>query len=608
MTALAVPHPPERAFLGVTQSVTGRIWRDRCDARAGQTALAIHQRDGLPEVLARILACRGVALDGVQNYLDPSIRNLMPNPSTLTGMNDAAARMADAVERREKLAIFGDYDVDGATSTALLVRVLRAAGLDPLFHIPDRLFEGYGPNIEAVRKLAERGATLLVTVDCGSTSHEALAEANRLGMDVIVIDHHQAPDDLPYALAIVNPHRADDISGLGQLAAVGLVFMASAALLRELRGRGYWSGSIPEPDLLQYLDLVALGTVADVVPLTGLNRAFVKKGLIVLKNRQTEGLRALMDVARLDGPPTPFHLGFLLGPRINAGGRIGDATLGVRLLVTDDRAEANRIALELDRLNKERQTVEKATLEQAEAEALAALGLEERGAIVLASGDGWHPGVVGLVASRLKDRFGRPAFAIAMLGDTGTGSARSIPGVDLGRVVRAAMVEGLLVKGGGHAMAAGLTIARDKIGAFRAFLEKELSELVDQARAAESLMIDAAVTARGANHELIEMIERASPYGAGNPEPIFAFPSHIVAYADPVGEAHVRVRLRAADGAALDAIAFRCLDRPLGQALLAARGQTMHLAGCLAIDRWQGRERIQLRIMDAAHADPLSAR
>jgi len=608
MTALAVPHPPERAFLGVTQSVTGRIWRDRCDARAGQTALAIHQRDGLPEVLARILACRGVALDGVQNYLDPSIRNLMPNPSTLTGMNDAAARMADAVERREKLAIFGDYDVDGATSTALLVRVLRAAGLDPLFHIPDRLFEGYGPNIEAVRKLAERGATLLVTVDCGSTSHEALAEANRLGMDVIVIDHHQAPDDLPYALAIVNPHRADDISGLGQLAAVGLVFMASAALLRELRGRGYWSGSIPEPDLLQYLDLVALGTVADVVPLTGLNRAFVKKGLIVLKNRQTEGLRALMDVARLDGPPTPFHLGFLLGPRINAGGRIGDATLGVRLLVTDDRAEANRIALELDRLNKERQTVEKATLEQAEAEALAALGLEERGAIVLASGDGWHPGVVGLVASRLKDRFGRPAFAIAMLGDTGTGSARSIPGVDLGRAVRAAMVEGLLVKGGGHAMAAGLTIARDKIGAFRAFLEKELSELVDQARAAESLMIDAAVTARGANHELIEMIECASPYGAGNPEPIFAFPSHIVAYADPVGEAHVRVRLRAADGAALDAIAFRCLDRPLGQALLAARGQTMHLAGCLAIDRWQGRERIQLRIMDAAHADPLSAR
>jgi single-stranded-DNA-specific exonuclease len=608
MTALAVPQPPERAFLGVTNSVTGRIWRDRCDLRAAQTALAIHQRDGLPEILARILACRGVGLDDVENFLNPSIRNLMPNPSVLTDMDRAAERMADAVLRKEKIAVLGDYDVDGATSTALLVRVLRASGLDPLFYIPDRIFEGYGPNIDAVRRLAERGATMLVTVDCGSTSHEALAEANKLGMDVIVIDHHQAPTDLPYAYAIVNPYRADDISGLGQLAAVGLVFMAAAALLRELRRRGHWGGSIPEPDLLQHLDLVALGTVADVVPLTGLNRAFVKKGLIVLKNRESEGLRALMDVARLDGPPAPFHLGFLLGPRINAGGRIGDATLGVRLLVTDDPAEANRIAGELDRLNKERQAVEKATLEQAEAEALAALGLEERGAIVLASGEGWHPGVVGLVAARLKERFGRPAFAIAMLGETGTGSARSIPGVDLGSVVRSAMVEGILLKGGGHAMAAGLTIAREKMGLFRAFLERELTETVERARAEDSLTIDAAITARGANHELIEMIERASPYGAGNPEPVFAFPSHIVAYADPVGGAHVRVRLRAADGAALDAIAFRCLERPLGQALMAARGQTMHLAGCLAVDRWQGRERVQLRIADAAPADPLSAR
>jgi single-stranded-DNA-specific exonuclease len=598
----------ERAFLGVAQSVTGKTWRDRCDLRAAQTALAIHQRYDIPEVLARIVACRGVGLDDVENFLEPSIRNLMPDPLKLTGMAEAAGRLADATERKEQIAVFGDYDVDGATSTALLVRVLRAAGLDPLFHIPDRQFEGYGPNIEAIRKLAEKGATLLVTVDCGTTSHEALAEANRLGMDAIVIDHHQAPDDLPYAYAIVNPHRADDISGLGQLSAVGLVFMTAAALLRELRRRDYWGGSLPEPDLLQHLDLVALGTVADVVPLTGLNRAFVKKGLIVLRNRQNEGLRALMDVARLDGPPSPYHLGFLLGPRINAGGRIGDATLGTRLLVTDDPAEANRIALELDRLNRERQTVERATLEQAEAEAFAALGLEERGAVVIASGDGWHPGVVGLVAARLKERFGRPAFAIAMLGDTGTGSARSIPGVDLGRAVRSAMVEGLLVKGGGHAMAAGLTISRDKMGAFRAFIEKELTEYVEQARAEDTFQIDAAITARGANHELVEMIERASPYGSGNPEPVFAFPSHIVAYADPVGEAHVRVRLRAADGAALDAIAFRCLERPLGQALRAARGQTMHVAGCLTVDRWQGRERIQLRILDAAPGDPLSAR
>jgi len=439
MTALPAIQPTERAFLGVTNSATGRIWRDRCGLRESQIAIAMHQRYDLPEILSRIIASRGIALDEVENFLDPSIRRLMPDPSSLTDMDKAAERIADAIQRKETVAIFGDYDVDGATSTALMVRMLRATGLDPLFHIPDRLFEGYGPNIEAVRKLAECGATLLVTVDCGSTSYEALAEAFKLGLDTIVIDHHQAPEDLPFAYAIINPHRADDLSGLGQLAACGLVFMTLAALNRELRRRNFWGGVMSEPDLLVWLDLVALGTVADVVPLTGLNRAFVKKGLIALRNRESVGLRALMDVSRIDGPPTPFHLGFILGPRINAGGRIGDATLGARLLVTDDPAEAAKIAMELDHLNRERQAVEKATLEQAEAEALAALGLEERGAIVLASGDGWHPGVVGLVAARLKERFGRPAFAIAMLGDTGTGSARSIPGVDLGRAVRSGL-------------------------------------------------------------------------------------------------------------------------------------------------------------------------
>jgi len=608
MSALPAFQQPERAFLGVTNSATGRVWRDRCGPRESQTALAIHQRHGLPEILARIIASRGIALDEVENFLDPSIRRMMPDPSILTDMDKAAERLADAVEKREKIAIFGDYDVDGATSTALLVRVLRATGIDPLFHIPDRLFEGYGPNIDAVRKLAERGATLLVTVDCGTTSHEALAEAHKLGFDVIVIDHHQAPDDLPFAYALVNPHRADDLSGLGQLAAVGLVFMAAAALNRELRRRGFWGGSLPELDLLSLLDLVALGTVADVVPLKGLNRAFVKKGLIALRNRDSVGLRALMDVARLDGPPTPFHLGFLLGPRINAGGRIGDATLGARLLVTNDSAEAAKIAAELDRLNRERQTIEKTTLEQAEAEAMAALGLEEHGAIVLASGDGWNPGVVGLVAARLKERFGRPAFAIAMLGNTGTGSARSIPGVDLGRTIRSALVEGLLIKGGGHAMAAGLTVEREKLGALRAFLEKDLSEAVHNARASDSLTIDAAITARAASAEMIHIIGRAGPFGSGNPEPVFAFPSHSIAYVDPVGQSHVRVRLRASDGGALDAIAFRALDRPLGQALLTSRGQIVHLAGCLAIDRWQEQERVQLRILDAPPADPLSAR
>src|SRR6185295_9670115 len=416
-------------FLGVTNSATGRVWRDRCGPRESQTALAIHQRHGLPEILARIIASRGIALDEVENFLDPSIRRMMPDPSILTDMDKAAERLADAAEKREKIAIFGDYDVDGATSTALLVRVLRATGIDPLFHIPDRLFEGYGPNIDAVRKLAERGATLLVTVDCGTTSHEALAEAHKLGFDVIVIDHHQAPDDLPFAYALVNPHRADDLSGLGQLAAVGLVFMAAAALNRELRRRGFWGGSLPELDLLSLLDLVALGTVADVVPLKGLNRAFVKKGLIALRNRDSVGLRALMDVARLDGPPTPFHLGFLLGPRINAGGRIGDATLGARLLVTNDSAEAAKIAAELDRLNRERQTIEAAMLEEAAAQAEAEIAAGRADTVLLTASPRWHAGVVGLIAARLRERYQRPAIAIAFTTNReGQGSGRSVPG------------------------------------------------------------------------------------------------------------------------------------------------------------------------------------
>ena len=608
MNAVLQANQAERAFLGVANSATGRVWRDRLDARMGQAALAISQRHGLPELLARVLAGRGVGLDEIEDFLDPTVKRLMPDPSTLTDMDRAAARLADAAERGDKVAILGDYDVDGATSTALLTRVLRAAGLDPFFHIPDRLFEGYGPNVEAVRALADRGAQLLVTVDCGATSTEALAEANKLGLDAIVIDHHQAGESLPAATALVNPNREDDLSRLGHLAAVGLVFMVAVALVRELRQRGFWSAARPEPDLLELLDLVALGTVADVVPLVGLNRAFVQKGLIALRQRQNIGLRALMDAARLHGPPAPFHLGFLLGPRVNAGGRIGDATLGTKLLLTDDPAEAAAIAAKLDQLNRARQAIEKATLAEAEAEALAALGIEEKGAIVLVSGEGWHPGVVGLIAARLKERFGRPAFAVALLGDSGTGSGRSIAGVDLGRAVRQAVAEGLIVKGGGHAMAAGLTVARAKLGQLRAFLEENLRAAVEQARAADHLAIDGALTAGAANAELWALIEHAGPFGAGNPEPVFALPAHTVTYADAVGEAHVRLRLRAGDGATIRGIAFRALNQPLGNALLAARGRPLHVAGSLSLNQWQGEERIELRVLDAAAADPLAAR
>jgi single-stranded-DNA-specific exonuclease len=608
MSALPLPQQAERTFLGVDRSVTGRVWRDRLDARGNANALAMGQRHGLPELLCRVLAGRQVDLDDVAAYLDPTVKRLMPDPSVLTGMDAAAARLADAVARNEQIAIIGDYDVDGATSTALLVRILRAAGLDPFFHIPDRLFEGYGPNVEAVRKIAERGARLLVTVDCGTTSTDALAEAKQLGLDVIVLDHHLAGEQLPSVLALVNPNREDDLSNLGHLAAVGVTFMAAVALVRELRRRGFWNDARPEPDLLQFLDLVALGTVADVVPLKGLNRAFVTKGILALRARENIGLRALMDASRLSGPPAPFHLGFLLGPRINAGGRIGDATLGTRLLLTDDPPEAAAIAARLDQLNRERQEIEKSTLEAAEAEALASLGVEEKGAIVLASGEGWHPGVVGLVAARLKERFGRPAIAIAFLGQTGTGSGRSISGVDIGRIVRRAVAEGLLEKGGGHAMAAGLTVSRAKLGGLRAYLEEHLRDAVETARAVDHLAIDGAITAGAATADLWSMIDRAGPFGAGNPEPVFAVPAHIVAFADPVGTAHVRVRLRAGDGKQIGAIAFRAIGRPLGDALLAARGRPLHVAGTLSLDRWNGQERIEMRLLDAAPAEPLAAR
>jgi single-stranded-DNA-specific exonuclease len=598
-----------RVFLGVEQSATGRVWRDRLDERGTVRALDIVQRHGLPELLARILAGRGVGSEDIETFLDPTIKNLLPDPHTVTDMEAAAKRLADAAVAGETVAIFGDYDVDGASSSALMASFLKAAGLAPLLHIPDRIFEGYGPNVEAIRSLASRGATLLVTVDCGTVSHEPLAEAARLGLAVVVIDHHQADERLPTAFAVVNPNRQDDLSGLGHLAAVGLVFVTLVAVARELRQRGFWTDERPEPDLLGMLDLVALGTVADVVPLIGLNRAFVAKGLIAMRRRERIGLTALMDVARLTGPPEPWHLGFMLGPRINAGGRIGRADLGARLLMLDDPPEVERIAAELDRLNRERQAIEQATLAEAEAEAMAAMGLEEKGAVVVTAAAGWHPGVVGLVAARLKERFGKPSFAIALEpGGTGTGSGRSIAGVDIGRAVRQAVADGILIKGGGHAMAAGVTLRKEALASFRAFLENALAPAVAAARREDVILIDGAVTAAAATVDLHASFSRAGPFGAGNPEPIVALPAHTVVYADEVGQAHVRVRLKSGDGAVINAIAFRAVGQKLGEALTSARGRPVHVAGCLAVDRWQGSERVQLRILDVAAAEPLAAR
>ena len=589
----------KHSILGVARSLRGRPWASRLDTAGEALALAIAQLNGLGDIPSRILASRGIAPDAVAAYLDPAVRDLMPDPSSLVDMDRAVARLADAVVKRETIAIFGDYDVDGAASSALLADYLTALGVPHMIHIPDRLFEGYGPNVEAVRLLAQRGAKLLVAVDCGTTSPAALAEAQALGLDPIVLDHHQAPERLPDAI-VVNPNRLDDLSGLGQLCAAGVVLMTLVGLQRELRTRGVFAGR-DAPDLLAALDLVALATVADVAPLTGLNRAFVKKGLAVMRGRARPGLRALLDVASAGGAPTTYHLGYLVGPRINAGGRIGDAALGARLLTLTDDDEADAIAAQLDTLNRERQAMELTTLELAEAEALALVGLDDTGAsVVVTAGEGWHPGIVGIIAGRLREKFGRPAFAIALQPGGGTGSGRSIPGVDLGRAVRGAVEAGVLVKGGGHAMAAGVTLGAGGVAAFRAFIEAELAAAANAAREADALAIDATLTAAGATPALVADLERAGPFGSGSPEPVFVLPAHRVADVAPVGKGHVRLRAVAGDGTSIDAICFRAADEPLGKALLASRGESLHLAGTLSVDRWGGRERVQLRLLDAA--------
>ncbi|HEY8125940.1 MAG TPA: single-stranded-DNA-specific exonuclease RecJ [Methylocystis sp.] len=588
------------AFLGVERSVLGRRWRGRLDARGEAQALALTQAHGIDDFLARVIAGRGVTVADAAGYLDPKLRDLLPDPSSLSDMDAATSRLAHAIERGEQIAVFGDYDVDGACSSALLIDFWRAAGApEPLLHIPDRIIEGYGPNVEAIRDLAARGATLLVTVDCGTSSHEAFAIARALGLDVIVLDHHQAPEILPDAF-VINPNRLDDLSGQGALCAAGVVFLVLVGLSRTLRARGWWSDDRPEPDLLAALDLVALATVADVSPLARLNRALVAKGLMVMAARSRPGLAALMDAARLDGPPRAYHLGFALGPRINAGGRIGDAGLGARLLTLADGEEARRIALELDRLNGERQVVERSILEQAVAEAEAQVAKSNRLSCLVVHGPDWHPGVVGLIASRLKERFNIPSFVIAFNGEYGTGSGRSLSGVDLGAAVRRAVDLGLAVKGGGHAMAAGVTLARDKIEDFRDFLDEALGASVEAARLDDALVLDAAVAGRGISLELLRRVERAGPFGQGNPEPLFALPEQQVAFAQTVGADHVRARLRSRDGATVNAIAFRAMHSPLGEALLRGDGAPLHVAARLSCNVFRGIERVETRIVDLA--------
>ena len=587
-----------RPFLDVSRSVTGRAWIDRLDSTTTRTAGAIAQRIGVSEILARVMAARGVALDAAESYLEPTIRALMPDPSTLTAMDALADRLAKAIADSESIALFGDYDVDGACSCALMARYLRHFGIEPQVHIPDRIFEGYGPNIAAMDKLIDGGASLIVTLDCGTTSDKPIAHARGRGADVLVIDHHLVDHELPEATALVNPNRPDDISGLGYLCAAGVTFMTLVAVNRALRQRG----DTGLPDLLKLLDIVALGTVCDVVPLVGLNRAFVVRGLEVARRGDNKGIAALALASRISGPINPYHLGFLIGPRINAGGRIGNAALGTELLAVEDEHHALSIAARLDELNTERQRIEVEAVEEATAVAELEIGSGEGPSVLVLASANWHQGVVGLVAARLRERFERPAFAIALHADgTGTGSGRSMPGVDLGSAVLAAVDAGIIAKGGGHAMAAGITIKPGQLGAFRSFLSDALASDVAAARAASALKIDAALTARGASLDLVRDLERAGPYGSGNPGPVFAFPAHRAKFAQVVGKGgHVSFSLVSEDGAKLKAIAFRAASTEIGDALLRGNDASFHFAGSLGIDHYQGREQVQFRLLDLA--------
>ncbi|HJQ16162.1 MAG TPA: single-stranded-DNA-specific exonuclease RecJ [Allosphingosinicella sp.] len=583
---------------GVARSILGQPWRWRgASGPDGDDAMVPD------DLVAQLLLARGVARGELDRHRAPTIRSFMPDPSVFRDMDRAAERLADAVEKREPVTIFGDYDVDGATSAALLIRLLRALGCDPGVYIPDRLMEGYGPSGEALVRIARDGARLIVTVDCGAQAFEALAMAREAGVDVVVVDHHQCASALPAAYALVNPNRLDEgaeASAHGHLAAVGVAFLLGAGLVRVLRGRGFFAGR-DEPRLVDMLDLVALGTVADVASLRGLNRAFVTQGLKVMAQRGNRGLAALTLASRLSRAPTCSDLGFALGPRINAGGRVGKSDLGVRLLTTEDEAEAAQIAAELDRLNEERRAIEAAVGEAAEVLAKA----QGNRAVAIVAARGWHPGVIGIVAARLKEKLGRPAIVVALGEDgIGKGSGRSMSGVDLGAAVLAAKDSGLLIAGGGHAMAAGLTIEPSKLEALRDFMDERLGAAVERGRDGQALLLDAVLSPGGVCPELCDALDAGGPYGAGWPAPRVAAGPVRVVKADVVGSGHLRLIVAGDDGRRLKAIAFRMAESPLGEAMLAAPPhRKLWVAGRIKRDDWGDRPSAEMHLEDAAWAE-----
>ncbi|MDO5529077.1 MAG: single-stranded-DNA-specific exonuclease RecJ [Paracoccus sp. (in: a-proteobacteria)] len=577
------------AFLAVENSLGGRRWvgpDDALERRAG----ALAQQAGLPLPVARILAERGVEAVEAPGFLAPKLRDLLPDPATLRDMETAAARLVAASVAGERIAIFADYDVDGGASAALLLDWLRARGQSATLYVPDRIDEGYGPNAPAMEALA-RAHDLIICVDCGTLSHDALAAAD--GADVIVLDHHLGGETLPPALAVVNPNRTDESGDLGHLCAAGVVFLTLVQAGRVLREKG-----LAQPDLMGMLDLVALATIADVAPLVGVNRAFVRTGLSVMAARARPGLVALSDIARLDSAPNAFHLGFLIGPRVNAGGRVGRADLGARCLAATDPAEAARLAVELDDLNRERRAIEAGVQE----EALAQVEARGDGLLSWAAGEGWHPGVVGIVAARLKERTALPSVVIGIGGGVGKGSARSVPGVDLGRAVQRLAAEGLIEKGGGHRMAAGLTVAEAGIGAAMTRLSELIARELGARSSISDLRISGLLEPSAATPDLCALLDAAGPFGQAAPAPRFAFADMVLDSAATMGDRHLRLRFRAPGGGSMDAVAWGAMDARLGPALLGARGRHFHFAGKLEQSSWNGRQRIRLRLDDAAEA------
>ena len=583
MTALLSP-----AFLSVTDSLTGRSWRGP-DPALERAALALAQDSRLPLPVSRVLAERGVPAPEAQAYLDPKLRDLLPDPMRLRDMDRAAARITAAALSGQRIAVFADYDVDGGASAALLIDWLRRQGREATLYIPDRIDEGYGPNAPAIAALSA-AHDLIICVDCGTLSFDALAAAT---CDVIVLDHHQGGETLPPVLAVVNPNRADEDGALGHLCAAGVVFLTLVRCNSLLRAAGH-----APPDLIGLLDLVALATIADVAPLVGVNRAFVRQGLLVMARRERPGLVALSDVARLDSAPNAFHLGFLLGPRINAGGRVGRADLGALCLSCTDPARAQRLAAELDDLNRDRRAIEAAVRSEALAQ------VEARGGQTLAwaAGQGWHPGVVGIVAARVKEATNLPSVVIGVENGIGKGSARSVPGVDLGRAIQRLAAEGLLLKGGGHAMAAGLTVEEAQIPAAMDRLAQLLSREMAERSGTGELRISGLLDPAGATVELMQMLERAGPFGQAAPAPRFAFADQLIDSASTMGDSHLRLRFRSAGSATFEAVAWGAMTGPLGPALLGAKGRRFHLAGKLELSQWGGRERVRLRLDDAAAA------